>query len=672
MPAPARRKQASASGSAVPPRGESRLGGERAAARARFPGFEDSTPERVGNKFAALADASRMFPVPPAVAVPVAEFRAALEPASLARLRVLIDDVRATVGASFDESMRRIRHELEGLRLDPLARRLLTLRLDEVFGDLDAGRFAVRSSGSAEDGPAASMAGAYRSVLDVRGADAVLDAVEHCWRGYYEAPAVAARARAGDFDAEPSLAVMVQRFVQPVRAGVAFSGLDAGSDVIHVEYVEGTGDALVAGTVCARRTDSRASGHDDKVTEVLSLVRALRRHRGHDVDVEWAVDAGGVCLLQVRPVTARRKGAPGPPWWARRLYFQAPPAGSVLGDVDSVYTALLAKRGPANRLAVERGVPVTVGWLVGFTGRALADPDVRAGIERALAEGRSDECLLDLGPTLRQLLVPRAEVVDRIRDLIGADGRSGDPQAVIVRDYLRGQLGVVSRQVAGQLVVEYTPAGLLALNRGTAAAHRLVVDLRPGGTPSPVAAGPGADPLLAHLDRIAEFTGTMCERYGEVSVEWVLERGRMVFLDYSVLSGDAAPVTGAGTVISAGSAAGPLLTVADEEYLHRLSVGAAVSVTGVTDVTDHRELATLVERVRSAPAPPIVHATFPYAVLSVLIGSVAGFVFDHGSVLSHLAILLREAGVPALSAQGLDGIPDGRSAAINDGSVSVV
>ena len=81
--------------------------------------------------------------------------------------------------------------------------------------------------------------------------------------------------------------------------------------------------------------------------------------------------------------------------------------------------------------------------------------------------------------------------------------------------------------------------------------------------------------------------------------------------------------------------------------------------------------AALLDRVRRCAEPPIIRARLPYAVLSVLIGSVAGFVFDDGSVLSHLSILLREAGVPAVCASGITGVVDGRRGAISGGAFSV-
>lgn len=646
----------------------------------RFPGLHDDVAsDAVGSKFASLARVPLDVAVPPAIAVPVAEFRAALSTGTLHRLQSLMGELHATVGAFLIETVAQVEEAVADLRLADQTRRLLDARLTETFGVPEHMRFAVRSSGLSEDGRRASFAGVYRSWLDVRGTEAVFGAVEQCWRSFYAAPAIAARIRVGDFDPTPALSVVIQEFVDPFLAGVAFSNLEGQQDQVVVEYVPGTADGLVAGTQTSYRAHSATleevpAAHRAAIAEVVRITRRLRECRGHDVDVEWAADRRGVYVVQVRPVTAA--GAPArvggssacDDFWIRRLYFEEPPPGRPLGDVARVYTAFVTKRGRANRLAAECGVPVTTGWLVGFTGRALHDPAIDRPLEAALRAGPSAECLLDVGDHLRQLVVPKTDVVGRLRELAGPDRYCGDPQAVVVRDYLHGRLGVVSRRSGEDLIVEYSPEGLLALNRGTAGAEMLVADK--AGLVR--AAAPGAAPLLAHVPQIAAFTGAMRDRYGDVALEWVLTDDTLVFLDYSVLGVDHAPATYSGDVISAGSATGPVLNLDDDELLRRLSIGPAVSIADVGDVAEHAGFAALLHRVRRCAEPPIVRVSRPYAALSVLLGSVAGFVFDEGSVLSHLAILLREAGVPAVRANGVGTVRDGVHGAITLGTFGVV
>lgn len=627
----------------------------------RFPGLRNHVdPDLVGAKFASLARSAEDVPVPPAFVVPVPEFRAALGADSLRRIQGLMDELRATVGAFFVDTVARIAETAQP-RIGEQTRRRLADRLTDLFGPSEDRRFAVRSSGVAEDGAGASFAGVYQSILDVRGADAVADAVEQCWRSYYAAPAVAARIRAGDFDAAPAMAVIVQEFVDPELAGVAFTGLDGDDGEILIEYVSGTAEGLVAGTRAAAGASSRRlaevpAPHRETIGQVVRLTRRLAERRGHDLDVEWAADHRGVHVVQVRPVTARRTpgGAPGDEFWARRLYFEEPPADFPLGDVARVYTSFETKRGRANRLAAECGVGITTGWVFGFTRRALHDPTAGDRFSAVLRAGPAEECLVDLGDSLRQLVVPKAEVADRVRELAGADRDAAAPDAVVVRDYLRGRLGLVSRRAGDRVVVEYTPDGLLALNRGMAGGKVLVAGLD-GSLRS---SDESAAPLLPHLPRLIAFSDRMRELYGDVALEWVLTDDDLVFLDYSLLGADHPPAGHSGVVLSPGSASGPVLNVYDDELLRRLSIGSAVSVTGSAEI-EHAEFAALANRVAGCAEQPIIRAPLPYAALSVLIGSVAGFVFDQGSVLSHLAILLREAGVPAVRANGAGASPDG-------------
>ncbi|MFF3291683.1 PEP/pyruvate-binding domain-containing protein [Streptomyces sp. NPDC003023] len=655
---------------------------DRQFARQRFPGLGATfEPNEVGPKFAGLSRSSRTFRVPTAFCVPAGEFTDALTDGQNAALADAFGDLKATVGAFFTDSVSRIQKIGGEIRVPEQARTLLAARLHELFGDGDV-EFAVRSSGLDEDTEGSSLAGVHQSVLGVRGADAVIDAVEQCWRSYYEAPAVAARVRAGDFTATPRLAVIVQRLIRPALAGVAFTGSDGADDErVVVEYVEGLADELVAGVAVPRRTDSAevertpaGPGAADRpvLTEVVALVRRLRESRGHDVDVEWAADADGVHLVQVRPLTAAREVSAvcaQPLVQAHGLYTEGLPAGFGLGAVAAVHSGYTAKRGPAHRMAHEHGVSTGAGWVIRFNGRGLHGEASAASLRRTLSGG-SDECVLDFGDTLRQIVVPKEEVIGQLAVTTGATADGTALHSVVVRDFIRGELGVISRRAGGSgLVVEYTDEGLMALNRGTAGGETIVVEDVAAGYDDPdnVRFPAAATVLRPHLDEIARFTAAMHAEHGPVTLEWVLDRGTLYFVDHSVLGGDDTVTVSHGEVcISPGTARGPLLRLDDDALLRRLSIGPAVSIDKSKDVSEHEGLARILDLVAACDEKPVISAARPYAVLSVLIGHVAGFVFDQGSALGHLAILLREARVPAVTAAGIDGA----EAVISDGTVA--
>ncbi|HEV2371159.1 MAG TPA: PEP/pyruvate-binding domain-containing protein [Streptosporangiaceae bacterium] len=663
-------------GSKGPRSSDIHLDFDKTSARARFPGLSrDCQPSQVGGKFAALAAASRICPVPTAFVVPVCEFDAALPPDDAAEISELFAELRATVGAFFTESAARISAVAQRARLSDETRRLIAVRIRDVFGDPSGRTFAVRSSAVGEDSASASLAGVYQTVLGAS-AEGVPDAVEQCWQSYYAVPAIAARLRARDFGPQPRLAVIVQELIVPDLAGVAFTGLDGPSGEVTVEYVGGLAEELVAGTATPSRTTSAdigamapgEAGHAAALAEVVRLTRELRSARGHDVDVEWAADAQGVHVVQARPVTARRVNRDRVPArvWTSRLYFEDLPPGASLHEVAAVYAGYSAKRGPAYRLAAGHGISVGAGWVVGFTGRLLRQAEGAGFVRRTVADGHGEECVVDAGDTLRQIVVPKSHIVETLLEVSGAAEGSDLAHTVVIRDFVRGDLGIISRQAADGLVVEYAPEGLMALNRGTAGARAIVA--RTGGRMQ--VPGDGAA-VLPHLDAIAGFTAAMQATYGEVTLEWVLDGSRLQFVDYSLLDAADRLTSVSGVRISAGGASGPLLTLDDDEMLRRLSIGPAVSIGKSHDVTGHAELARIVEKVCSMPEPPIVRARRPYAVLSVLIGMVAGFAFEEASALCHLAILLREAGTPAVAAAGLDSVPDGAYAVIGDESIAV-
>ena len=78
---------------------------------------------------------------------------------------------------------------------------------------------AVRSSATAEDTEAASFAGMNETFLNIRGADAVVDAVRRCWASLFGARTIFYRAKRGFGQADMDIAVVVQRQVDVDRAG---------------------------------------------------------------------------------------------------------------------------------------------------------------------------------------------------------------------------------------------------------------------------------------------------------------------------------------------------------------------------------------------------------------------------------------------------------------------
>jgi phosphohistidine swiveling domain-containing protein len=188
------------------------------------------------------------------------------------------------------------------------------------------GSVAVRSSSTAEDLAGASFAGQYSTVLDVRGGDAVMSAVRVCLDS---ARSGEGYARAVGTEAAGAMAVLVERFVEPRTAGVAFTRHPQKADAILVESHAGRGEALVSGQVTPdayvldRETGALRSGPADgslgvdDLAVVAHLARAAEALLGAPQDVEWAIGHDGAVLLQSRPITVEAEERADPS--ARRL-----------------------------------------------------------------------------------------------------------------------------------------------------------------------------------------------------------------------------------------------------------------------------------------------------------------------------------------------------------------
>ena len=202
---------------------------------------------------------------------------------------------------------------------------------------LGSGSFAVRSSAAAEDLADASYAGLYETYLNVDRAG-LADAVRRCFASADAARVTAYHAaRASDGAAAAGMAVLVQRMVDPIASGVAFTAnpVTGRRDESVVTAVRGLAEALVSGTATGEEWTIR-NGHatstraGDGVLDgpqalaVAELAARVAHRAGTPQDIEWAIDQdGGLFLVQARAMTALPDAvdwtAPGPGLWMRNF-----------------------------------------------------------------------------------------------------------------------------------------------------------------------------------------------------------------------------------------------------------------------------------------------------------------------------------------------------------------
>jgi pyruvate,water dikinase len=381
--------------------------GQPAPAKLAVAWFEDLSlrdEHLVGGKGANLGELTTAgFPVPPGFVVTADAFLAAMEAAGARS--VLADGSRA-VGAATGESIEVAAQRLRGIVHDagmpPGLRDEIAAaytRLSATDGDGTPALVAVRSSATGEDSADASFAGMNETFTNISGVDDVLAAVVDCWASVYGGRVISYRQTKGHGE-EPAIAVVVQRMVPAVAAGVAFSVDPSTGDATRLvmEAARGQGEVVVGGLVepdtyvVDRASHHVADAHtgrqafqivrgadgadervsldtttatrvldDAKVLEVAALVEQIEAHYGRPQDVEFAIDATGhISIVQARPITT--------------IATVSPAGASAGADGDAAAAAGADGHGePSAPKELVRGLPASPGIASGPV-RILIDP----------------------------------------------------------------------------------------------------------------------------------------------------------------------------------------------------------------------------------------------------------------------------------------------------------
>ncbi|MES2743611.1 MAG: PEP/pyruvate-binding domain-containing protein [Pseudomonadota bacterium] len=630
----------------------------------------------MSNKYSTLRALAALLPVPALICIDERDFPQLWS--NYGHVRDKIDNIFTTINltaaAFLDRHLIEL-EQIEPLAWQPGADALLADRLREAGLAFEMA-LAVRSSSHVEDAQGHSFAGLFATFLNVRGLDEVKQAITRVWLSNCSRATLLERLRLGLLSSPGAMTVILQTMVEAQWAGVAFSHDPVtGEDSVLIEATAGLGEQLVSGSDAGAQArirdglleaDPELAAHHAMLHQVNELMTVAARHLGGPTDIEWAHDGRQVWLLQARPITsvARAAAHGGPVCEFVDLYVSADASLEQYKPLPDFAQYFRSKRKPLADFAQGAGVPAGAALLIRANLQGMDRPDQVAALLERFSRPTQ---VLDFSRHLRQQMLPKEELVARLRDLL----RDG-PSTFVVRDFVQGEAGLITHIIGEgaepHVLVEVSPDGLLAINRGTADTSTVVIGA--DGVPHTACAVTG--PLLGreHLQALHRATLAAAAHFGQVQLEWVISDGSLCLIDFSPISAAAgnAPV-GGGRIISAGYANGKSLVVEASRGLEELSIAASVSL---TNIPTPEELGPLIqqifERIQASNAPVIILSPRPYAALASLVPYAAGFIFEQASTLCHLAILLREHGVPALGSRELYRHALGQSHAVVDTS----
>ena len=378
----------------------------------------------------------------------------------------------------------------------------------DAVGHLDpSASLAVRSSAVGEDSAGRSFAGLHESVLGVRGARGVEEAVPIVWASLWSDAALLYRKELDLDPARSRMAVVVQEMVVADRSGVAFSRdpRSPGAERAIVESVAGPCRLLVdgevdpdrweldrgSGRVLNWRAGQRADGGEvtplleaPDLERILETLLSIEELFGWAPDMEWTGREDSFTVLQARPITT----APAPAADDKRSWYLTLRPGEVR-------LRELRKR-VADELIPE----------LEAEGQALADEPLEELDDRGLAGAieRRSEAVGKWKKIYWDEFIPFAHGVRRLATCYNDAVRPEDPYEFVALLQDQPLLAVernraiegLARRLAEEDALRAAVEALIEKHAGALSVRTVGLELR--------GAAPGADRFLQEFESLGE------------------------------------------------------------------------------------------------------------------------------------------------------------------------
>lgn len=307
-------------------------------------GFQDIDKTKltlVGGKGANLGELSRIegMRVPDGFCISTEAFKRILrETSAINELLDQLSLLKVEDRDKISELSAEIRRTIESATIPADIEEEITRFLSKL-GEKDA--YAIRSSATAEDLPAASFAGQHDTYLNIIGKQAILKHISKCWASLFTERAVIYRIQNGFDHRKVFLSVIVQKMVFPQAAGILFTAdpVTSNRKVLSIDAGFGLGEAMVSGLVNAdvykvrdgeiiakkiankklaiqalkdggtkeqeieTEKQNRQTLTDEQVLQLEQIGRTIEKHFGRPQDVEWCLVEDAFYIVQSRPIT---------------------------------------------------------------------------------------------------------------------------------------------------------------------------------------------------------------------------------------------------------------------------------------------------------------------------------------------------------------------------------
>ncbi len=579
------------------------------------------------------------------------------------------------------------------INIQEIANLIIKLKLpDEFWSNLDdamkgmGNRFIVRSSGKNEDGNQTSLAGVFNSYGDV-GKDDLEETIKNVWISSFSP--IATMFGSGS----EAISVIIQDFIQGEQYGVAFSRdpLDQCNDCIvingkstHASVVNGDGGSW------EERVFNRSElsgGLISDITDVIYKIESLF-NIGY-VDIEWIMLRNKIYVVQVRPLTY--------PISEKIEHYAMYSLESTeclnidLDQLKNIHKRWFEKKYWARKYAISQNIDIPKGYYISYVKSKLTSLDV----DKILEKFETKILVVDRADDKRTIFVDRN---DLYKFLINQNEYNNDKIITVklreLPEYSDKTFSGFSTMIGNdQILIEFIPGAFSGIYKYHIVPSYMVVDMHGNIISynlnyfSEVCVFdnkhlefvrkdiPKIKPELSDfiINEVIRISKSMADRFKEPRLEWTISNNKIILCDLSFEKKPFFIEDNNMNKLSNGDIIGTVFKLEDLNVLIDLCELHTVSVVPEEQFYRTQMRSSIKEIVNSFKIyeNPIIVCKQPITELALIMDDVKGFIFEEGSFLCHLGIMLREKNIPAIFMnQALNKLENGKDIMFVDGRLS--
>lgn len=202
---------------------------------------------------------------------------------------------------------------------------------------------AVRSSSTAEDLVNASFAGQYETYLNVKGENAIIEAIRNCWSSLFTSRAIFYRQKRGFKHEEVKISVIIQEMITSEKSGIISTATptDQNKEEMIIESSYGLGKSIVSSQVepdqyiikkdsfeiininigsksiaivkgengeninikTTKKQQDTQLLNTNEIKQLAKTAIKIEQHFKKPQNIEWAIWQEMIYILQARPIT---------------------------------------------------------------------------------------------------------------------------------------------------------------------------------------------------------------------------------------------------------------------------------------------------------------------------------------------------------------------------------